>query len=83
MKVTFFLPALALAARVAVAAQPPACLLQAVNTQDNPADMSAVCGDSASAVQSAIASICTGDNAPAAQSAFVATCSAAGQSVGT
>ncbi|EXJ77788.1 hypothetical protein A1O3_10017 [Capronia epimyces CBS 606.96] len=59
---------------------PPACLLNAVNTQDNPSDLSAICGKEATDVQKAIASIC-GSNQSVAQSAFIATCSGAGSSV--
>ena len=79
MRVTILLPILALAARVI--AMPPACLLHAVNTQDEPSDLDAVCGDEAGDVQEAIASLC-GDSESAAQSAFIATCSSAGHSVG-
>jgi hypothetical protein len=70
----------ALSARVL--AVPPACLLNAVNEQDEPSDLSAICGSEAETVQQAIVDMC-GDNEEAAQSAFIATCSAAGSSVGT
>lgn len=80
MKTTFFVTALALAARVAFAI-PPACLLHAVNTQQNPADLGAVCGKNATSVQSYMASNC-GNNADTAQKAFLDTCSSAGTSVG-
>jgi len=77
---TALLPLLALAVRV-IAGSPPACLLSAVNTQDDPSDLSSVCGNEATDVQQAIASLC-GDNQSVAQSDFIATCSAAGSSVG-
>ncbi len=67
----------------ALADVPPACLLSAVNTQDNPTDFSSLCGDEATDVQKAINSLCTSTNKSAAQSAFIATCSSAGSSVGT
>ncbi len=82
MKASIILPLLALAARV-LAAVPPACLLSAVNTQDNPSDLSSVCGSDALDAQEAIASICSGNAMSAAQSAFLSTCSGAGSSVGT
>lgn len=60
----------------------PGCLLQAVNTQTEPSDLSAVCGNGARDVQAYIAKNC-GDFEDAAQKAFVDTCSSAGTSVGT
>ncbi|KAF1987964.1 hypothetical protein K402DRAFT_392245 [Aulographum hederae CBS 113979] len=65
--------------RLALAQSPPACLLGALNTQPNPADTEAICGN-ASEVQEAIASMC-GANTNAAMSAFASTCSADGVSV--
>ena len=79
MKTSIILPLLALSVRVL--AVPPACLLNAVNTQDDPSDLGAVCGKEAQSVQEAIASLC-GNNQKVAQSAFIATCSGAGSSVG-
>jgi hypothetical protein len=64
-----------------VLATPPACLLAAVNQQQNPADLSSVCGSNGHQVQQAIASIC-GSNVAVAESAFAATCSSAGHKVG-
>lgn len=64
-----------------VLATPPACLLAAVNQQQNPADLSSVCGANGHQVQQAIASIC-GSNVAVAESAFAATCSSAGHTVG-
>jgi len=78
MKTSIILPLLALSVRVL--AVPPACLLNAVNTQDDPSDLSAICGSEAQDVQAAIASGC-GNNQKVAQSAFIATCSSAGSSV--
>lgn len=84
MKATLVLPTLlALFSARTLAATPPGCLLSAVNTQDNPTDLSSICGDDATDVQSAINSLCSGSNKSAAQSAFIATCSSAGSSVGT
>jgi hypothetical protein len=82
MKASIILPVLGLAVRV-LADTPPACLLNAVNTQDDPSDLSSVCGDDAIDVQEAIASMCNGNAVSAAQSAFISTCSVAGSSVGT
>ena len=80
MKTSIIIPLLALSVRVL--AIPPACLLDAVNTQDEPSDLGAICGNDSKDVQAAIASLC-GDNQSVAQSAFAATCSGAGSSVGT
>jgi len=80
MKTSFILPLFALAARV-LADTPPACLLSAVNTQDNPSNLSSVCGNDALDVQEAIASLCSGNAVSVAQSAFLSTCSGAGSSV--
>jgi len=65
-----------------VLAMPPACLLAAVNTQPNPANLTAVCGSGATNVQKAIASMC-GSNVAVAESAFASTCSSAGKTVPT
>jgi len=80
MKTSFILPLIALATRV-LADTPPACLLNAVNTQDDPSDLSSVCGHDALDVQEAIASMCSGNAVSVAQSAFLSTCSGAGSSV--
>lgn len=79
MRTSIVLPLLALSVRVL--AIPPACLLNAVNTQDEPSDLEAICGSDAEDVQQAIVDLC-GDSQSAAQSEFIATCSAAGSSVG-
>jgi hypothetical protein len=86
MKAPLLLPVLAsLALRVLANTPlidtPPACLLQAVNTQEQPGNLTAVCGKEATDVQKAIASMCSSSES-AAQSAFISTCSAAGSSVG-
>ncbi|KAK4496121.1 hypothetical protein PRZ48_012100 [Zasmidium cellare] len=80
-KLTTAFALFAVAAQVAVAA-PPACLLAAVNTQDEPSDMKAVCGTGASAVKKYISSNC-GDNADAANDAFEEQCKDAGVTVST
>lgn len=80
MQTTVLALVFALFARIAFAV-PPACLLHAVNTADEPGDMSAVCGDGATDIQSYMASNCGGSE-DVAQKAFIATCSAAGTAVG-
>lgn len=80
MQFSFLLTVLAFVAHLAYAI-PYACLLAGVNTQDNPADLPAVCGKGATTVQRYLASNC-GGNVNDAQKAFIATCSAAGTSVG-
>lgn len=60
---------------------PPGCLLHAVNTQNQPGDMSAVCGDGALTVQAHMANNC-GSIEEEAQKQFIASCSAAGTVVG-
>lgn len=71
----------AVAAQVAVAA-PPACLLAAVNTADDPSDMKAVCDSGAAGVKKYMSSNC-GDNLDAANSAFEEACKDAGVTVCT
>ncbi|MCJ1244393.1 hypothetical protein MMC30_001591 [Trapelia coarctata] len=80
-KTTILLALLAASSKL-VAAGPPACLLAAINTEPNPADLQAICGDGASKVESQIASLC-GSNTDAAMQAFVSSCSAAGKTVPT
>ncbi|MCJ1361587.1 hypothetical protein MMC16_000687 [Acarospora aff. strigata] len=79
-KSTLFFALFAVSTRLAVAAVPPACLLAAVNTQPNPADLNTICGSDASKVQGQISKLC-GSNTDAAMSAFSSTCSAAGKTV--
>jgi len=81
MQTTIFTLFFAIFAHLAFAL-PPACLLHAVNTADAPGDLSAVCGDSATDIQSYMASNC-GNFQDDAQKAFIATCSSAGTVVGT
>jgi len=76
MQTTLLTLFFALFARLAFAI-PPACLLHAVNTADAPGDLSVVCGDSATDIQSYMASNC-GNFQDDAQKAFIATCSSAG-----
>jgi hypothetical protein len=64
-----------------VAANPPACLLSAVNTHDDPSSLSALCGDDATDIQAEIDELCNSDTKSLAQEAFISTCSAAGSSV--
>ena len=80
MKTIIFATLLAFIAQIAFAI-PPACLLHAVNTQNEPGDLSAVCGNGALTVQSYMAQNC-GNFESDAQKAFLATCSSAGTSVG-
>jgi len=61
-------------------ATPPACLLAAVNTQDDPTDMQSICGHNASDLQSFLNKNC-GDNKKAALSAFSDVCQSAGITV--
>jgi len=63
-------------------ASPPACLLAAINTQENPADTKTICGK-ASDVQKTIQSVCPSGDQSAALSAFAETCKAAGITVPT
>ncbi|KAJ9619511.1 hypothetical protein H2203_008289 [Taxawa tesnikishii (nom. ined.)] len=80
-KSSIILSVFALSASLAAAATPPACLLAAVNTQPNPADLKAVCGN-ATKVEDTISSICNDDVKPA-MSAFSSVCSSAGVAVST
>lgn len=81
MKTSIILPILVSFAVRVLADVPPACLLNAVNTQEDPSNLSAVCGNEANDVQKAIASLCSGNVVSVAQSAFISTCSVAGSSV--
>ncbi|KAF2233811.1 hypothetical protein EV356DRAFT_188118 [Viridothelium virens] len=63
----------AASAQVAFAV-PPSCLLDAINTQPNSADLKSICGKNAGAVKSAITSGC-GSNIDDAMSAFKKVCS--------
>ncbi|KAL9604971.1 MAG: hypothetical protein Q9219_000159 [cf. Caloplaca sp. 3 TL-2023] len=63
-----------------VAALPPACLLAAVNTESDPADLPTICGSHASKVTAQIKQLC-GDNTDAAMKAFKETCGSAGETI--
>ncbi|KAF1810282.1 hypothetical protein P152DRAFT_460790 [Eremomyces bilateralis CBS 781.70] len=76
---SFIVVALVALAQFAVAT-PPACILAAANTQDNPADVEGICKNKASEIQGNLASICGGQN-DNAQSAFAAICKSAGVTV--
>jgi len=65
-------------AAASVMASPPACLLAAINTQPNPADVKTICATQSDAVQNAIYASCTTNNQAAAVSSFADTCQSAG-----
>ncbi|KAI9827028.1 MAG: hypothetical protein M1826_006507 [Phylliscum demangeonii] len=77
---TIILALIGLASTVS-AAIPPACVLAAVNTQPNPADLVSLCGAHASQVLAQIQQLC-GGNVNAAVAAFQNVCQGAGQTVG-
>ncbi|RHZ47232.1 uncharacterized protein CDV56_104976 [Aspergillus thermomutatus] len=66
--------------RVAVAADPPSCLLAAIGTESNPADLASLCGSASSAVQSQISQSC-GDDTQTAMTFYSNTCASAGHQV--
>ncbi|KAK3670475.1 hypothetical protein LTR78_009579 [Recurvomyces mirabilis] len=71
-----------LAVATRVLATPPACLIAAVNTQPNPATLSAVCsGNNATAVESYICKNCTADTVQLAMSGFASVCAGAGVTI--
>ncbi|KAF4627136.1 hypothetical protein G7Y89_g11016 [Cudoniella acicularis] len=70
---TLILGAIMALARVVVAT-PPACLLAALQSQSNPADLKSLCGTLQSAMQGNITAKCSGDALSAAVSAYSATC---------
>ncbi|KAH8685560.1 hypothetical protein BGZ60DRAFT_395457 [Tricladium varicosporioides] len=70
---TFVFGAIMALARVAVAT-PPACLLAALQSQSNPADIKSLCGTLAPAMQGNITQKCSGDAFSLAASAYSATC---------
>ncbi|MCJ1430450.1 hypothetical protein MMC29_008368 [Sticta canariensis] len=78
-KSTVVLAFLAISAQLAVAA-PPACLLAAVNTEDNPADVALLCGAHSSNVQDQIKKLC-GNDVQAALDAYKDTCKSAGKTI--
>ncbi|KAI1909177.1 hypothetical protein LOZ12_005510 [Ophidiomyces ophidiicola] len=62
-----------------VAAQvPPACLLAAVNTQKNPADVKTLCEGASKDVQEALMKACDSNNLRKAQNAYQTACKQAG-----
>ncbi|KAK2764033.1 hypothetical protein FQN54_009652 [Arachnomyces sp. PD_36] len=79
-KSTIFIALLALCNFVVAAIPPPACLLAAINQQDKPSDMNAMCGANSKDVQSTIQDIC-GDDVDAALKAYSKSCSEAGKEV--
>lgn len=68
-------------ANVIVATVPPACLLAAVNTQDNPADLTKICGSESLSMQREIVTACDQDKIADALQAFAKACSDAGKKV--
>jgi hypothetical protein len=62
-----------------VVASPPACLIAAISTSENPSDVKSICS-SPSSIQSSLNSNC-GSNASTAQNAFIAVCKDAGVTV--
>lgn len=84
MKPSLLLPILAsFALRVVVADIHPAGLVQAIVKQEQqPANLTAICGQEGTDVQKAMPSMCSSSSESAAQSAFISTCSEAGSSLG-
>ncbi|PSK34586.1 hypothetical protein B9Z65_8912 [Elsinoe australis] len=78
-KTSFIFAAFAVAAQLASAQTPPACLLAAVNTNQNPADVNAICKKS-SEMGDKLNDMC-GDNLDSAQKAFTSICKNAGVAV--
>ncbi|MCJ1225439.1 hypothetical protein MMC12_002088 [Toensbergia leucococca] len=78
-KSTILLALFAASAQI-VAAVPPACLLAAVNTEQNPADLPTICGVDSPKVQNQIKNLC-GGNTDAALTAFYDVCKSAGVTV--
>ncbi|KAL8829331.1 MAG: hypothetical protein Q9170_006215 [Blastenia crenularia] len=78
-KSTLFLAIFAASTQL-VAALPPACLLAAINTESNPADLPTLCGSDSdsSKVQAQIKQLC-GGNTDAAMKAYKETCGSAGK----
>ncbi|KAF2223271.1 hypothetical protein BDZ85DRAFT_249271 [Elsinoe ampelina] len=78
-KASFVFAAFAVAAQLASAQAPPACLLAVVNTNANPADVQGICKKS-SEFNDKLIDLC-GDNVDAAQKAFTSVCKNAGVTV--
>jgi len=66
---------------VVAAAVPPGCLLGAINTQDDPSDLKAICGSDSDKVQREIVKACDDDDTSKALKAFAKSCSEAGEKV--
>lgn len=81
-KSTILVALFAFATSKLVAAAPPACLLAAVNTQPNPADLAAICGENAGDMQSEIESLC-GGRMEEAMNAYEKVCAGSGYEVST
>lgn len=75
---TIFIAAFAAVASIASAASPPACLLGAVNTYSDPADISAVC--KSKDINSKVSKYC-GDATADAMEALAEICNKAGVKV--
>ncbi|KAI4162565.1 MAG: hypothetical protein LQ342_003796 [Letrouitia transgressa] len=71
-KSAIFLSLVAISARLATAA-PPSCLLAAVNTEPNPADLPTICGPHSSKVKAELRKLCN-ENVQAGLDAFDAVC---------
>ncbi|KAL8650506.1 MAG: hypothetical protein Q9210_003781 [Variospora velana] len=74
-----FLVLLAASAQL-VAALPPSCLIKAINTEPEPANLSVMCGSRASNVQAEIRKMCSG-NTDVAMKAYKQVCEDAGKTV--
>ncbi|KAL8744920.1 MAG: hypothetical protein Q9190_002901 [Brigantiaea leucoxantha] len=61
-----------------VAAAPPSCLLAAVNTESNPADLPTICGPHSSKVKAELKKLCN-ENVDAAMEAFNDVCKSVGK----
>ncbi|KAF4551893.1 Hypothetical protein D9617_12g037830 [Elsinoe fawcettii] len=78
-KASFVFAAFAVAAQLASAQTPPSCLLAAVNTNANPADVKGIC-EKSSEFNDKLIDMC-GNNVDSAQKAFTTVCKNAGVAV--
>ncbi|GIZ44240.1 hypothetical protein CKM354_000744400 [Cercospora kikuchii] len=78
VKSTAVLALLSVAAQVAIAAQPPACVIAAVNTESDPSDFKTIC--SSEKALSYLSDNC-GDNLKTAQDYFADICKTNGEEV--
>ncbi|KAF2840731.1 hypothetical protein M501DRAFT_990691 [Patellaria atrata CBS 101060] len=62
-------------------ATPPACLLAAVNTHEEPSDIAAICGSDSPGMQRIINRVCNGNLKRAAMDAYVSICEGEGHTV--